>query len=166
MLLICAASNQTNLRLAETIAAAAAQLSIDHHLVDLVAAELPLYSRLTEAQGNPTQLADLEQLFQQATGFVFCAPEYNGSIPPVLSNAIAWLSVMSTDFRQIFNRKPAIIASHSGGGGQKVLIAMRLQLSHLGCNVLGREIMLNKNKPLSEAAVVDLLQQMKIMLAT
>ena len=43
---------------------------------------------------------------------------------------------------------------------------MRLQLSHLGCNVLGREIMVNKNKPLSKSAVIDLLQQLKIMLAT
>jgi chromate reductase len=59
----------------------------------------------------------------------------------VLSNAIAWLSVGSLDFRILFNNRTVGLATHSGGGGQKVLLAMRQQLFHLGCTVLGREVL-------------------------
>ena len=34
---------------------------------------------------------------------MICAPEYNGSIPPILSNFIAWLSISGADFRNFFN---------------------------------------------------------------
>ena len=88
--------------------------------------------------------------FCAVTSFAFVAPEYNGSIPPTLSNAIAWLSVGTEDFRELFNGKGAAIATHSGGGGQKVLVAMRLQLSHLGVNVLGRELLTSSQRELNE----------------
>jgi len=59
----------------------------------------------------------------------------------------------------VFNGKPAAVATYSGGGGQKVLVAMRLQLSHLGCNVVGRELLTNKAKPLNEEAARTVLGQ-------
>ena len=31
--------------------------------------------------------------------WVICAPEYNGSIPPVFTSTLAWLSVQGDDFR-------------------------------------------------------------------
>jgi len=52
------------------------------------------------------------------------------------------------------------LATRSGGGGQKVLVAMRLQFSHLGCNVLGRELVTNSSKPLNEEAARGVLAQM------
>ena len=92
-------------------------------------------------QRPPAELmTELSEAFTSATGFFFAAPEYNGSIPPTLSNLIAWLSTETTDFRSVFNDKPAVIATHSGGGGQKLLTSLRIQLSHLGMNVLGREL--------------------------
>ena len=47
--------------------------------------------------------------------WVICAPEYNGSIPPILSNFIAWLSISGDDFRNLFNGQPIAIATFSGG---------------------------------------------------
>ena len=59
------------------------------------------------------------------------------------------------DFRALFNDKPGVIATHSGGGGQKVLISMRIHLSHLGVNVLGRELAGNNQKPVADASIND-----------
>ena len=95
---------------------------------------------------------------------LFVAPEYNGSIPPTLSNTIAWLSTQTDDFRSLFTLKPVAIATHSGGGGQKVLVAMRLQLGHLGATVLGRELLTTSKKPLNEQSARAVLEQLKALM--
>ena len=77
--------------------------------------------------------------------FVF-APEYNGSYPPVLNNAIAWLSRDGDDFRRIFRDRIVALGTHSGGGGPHVIMAMRMQFSFLGCIVIGRSLVTNKKK--------------------
>jgi NAD(P)H-dependent FMN reductase len=92
--------------------------------------------------------------------WVICAPEYNGSIPPCLSNAIAWLSVQGDDFRGLFNGRPIAIATHSGGGGMEALISMRIQLAHLGAEVVGRQLLSNYAKPANDDSINDLLQRL------
>jgi NAD(P)H-dependent FMN reductase len=109
---------------------------------------------------EPELMAELSGSFTRATGFFFAAPEYNGSIPPTLSNAIAWLSTETQDFRAVFNHKPAVIATHSGGGGQKLLTSLRIQLSHLGVNVLGRELSSKGDGEVRESSLNDALQRL------
>ena len=89
-----------------------------------------------------------------------CTPEYNGSIPPVLTSAIAWLSVQGDDFRALFNGRPVAIATHSGGGGHTVLTALRLQLAHLGAHVVGRQLVSNKNLPAKDDSIADLISRL------
>ena len=151
MILICTASNGKNLILAHTLDRYAKEMNIPTTVIDLTTWNIPLYTPQADDAGSPKIIGQLEDKFSTARGFVFCAPEYNGSIPPVLTNAIAWISTASDNFRAVFNGKPAAIATYSGGAGQKVLIAMRLQLSHLGVNVLGREIATNDDQPLRES---------------
>ena len=57
---------------------------------------------------------------------VFFAPEYNGGIPPILTNVIAWLTFSGEDWRTCFNVKSSMIPTHSGGGGNHVLSALSL----------------------------------------
>jgi chromate reductase len=92
---------------------------------------------------------------------VICAPEYNGSIPPVLTSAIAWLSVQGDDFRALFNGRPVAIATHSGGGGHTLMAALRLQLAHLGAHVVGRQLVSNASQGASDATINDLLQRLQ-----
>jgi NAD(P)H-dependent FMN reductase len=160
MLLICAASSGKNLDLAQHLLALAQEASIEAELLDLTLLDLPLYSPRVQAEGMPAALDDLAERFRAARGLFFCAPEYNGSIPPVLTNAIAWLSVGPDDFRELFNAKPVGLATHSGGGGNKVTLAMRQQLSHLGCNVIGRELLTSKTRELNEDSARALLAQL------
>jgi chromate reductase len=156
MLLIVAASNGHNLALAGELSRIASELGIEHELLDIVDLGWPLYAPGVEP---PADFAEVDARFHRARGFVVCAPEYNGSIPPTLTSLIAWLSVSGEDFRAVFNGKPAGIATFSGGGGQKVLVAMRLQLSHLGCNVVGRELLTNKARPLAGDSARAVLEQ-------
>lgn len=154
-MLILSATNGNNLALAHAFAEAATKQGIAAEVISLPDLKLPLYDSVVSEAGPG--LAALAHALRQHQGLVVCAPEYNGSIPPVMSNAIAWLSVSTEDFRALFNARPVALGTHSGGGGQKVGLAMRQQLSHLGCNVLGREILANAQKaanPESIAAVV------------
>jgi chromate reductase, NAD(P)H dehydrogenase (quinone) len=66
--------------------------------------------------------------------FIISSPEYNGSMPGLIKNAIDWVS----RFRpQPFNEKHALLmsASPSMGGGNKALWGLRMPLEHLGANV-------------------------------
>ncbi len=157
MLLICAGSNGKNLALANQIAGLCTDLGVEHEVLDVVGLGWPLYTRDQQEQGIPGGFEEVAALFHRATAYFMCAPEYNGSIPPALTSLIAWLSVADEDFRTLFNGKRAAIASHSGGAGQKGLVAMRLQLAHLGGDVLGREFLCNHSKELNEDAAREAL---------
>jgi len=159
-LLVLAASNGENLKLAERFAAAARADGLQAAVIDLTALALPLFSPRTQAGGAPAGLAALEQQLSTAPRWVICAPEYNGSIPPVLTSAIAWLSVQGDDFRALFNGRPIAIATHSGGGGHTVLAALRLQLAHLGAHVVGRQLVSTNANPAREETIADLLQRL------
>ena len=160
MILICAASNGNNLKLARSIAGVGTEMGLELQVLDLTTAGLPMYTPDREKEGTPEELASIEDLFKAAQGYVFCAPEYNGSTPPILSNTIAWLSVASDDFRSLFNGRPVGLATHSGGGGSKVLMTMRTQFSHLGCNVVGREITTSKGKAFNPTSARSVIEQL------
>jgi NAD(P)H-dependent FMN reductase len=159
--LVIAASNGANLQLAERFAAAARQQGMSAAVVDLTAIDLALFTPRAQAAGTPPTLAELQARLVAAPRWVICAPEYNGSIPPVLTSAIAWLSVQGDDFRALFNGRPVAIATHSGGGGYAVLTALRLQLAHLGAHVVGRQLVSNANQPAKDDSIADLLHRLQ-----
>ena len=86
-LLVVAASNGENLKLAVRFAAAAQAQGNSAEGIDLTAIELPLSTPRGMATGTGPTLANLQQHPVGAPRWVICAPEYNGSIPPVLTSA-------------------------------------------------------------------------------
>ena len=80
---------------------------------------------------NKDTVNKLSKYFIETDGIIICAPEYNGSIPPIIVNAIAWISVTTDNWRDGFNNKIALICTSSGGPGIKFLSSMRLQLEQL-----------------------------------
>ena len=159
--LVITASNGENLMLADRFAVAARTLGQQAAVLDLTSVDLPLFTPRAMAAGTPAGLADLEARLNAAPRWVICAPEYNGSIPPVLTNAIAWLSVQSNDFRTLFNGRPIAMATRSGGGGHTVMAALRLQLAHLGAHVVGRQLVSNSTHPAKDDTITDLLQRLQ-----
>ena len=165
-LLVIAASNGENLKLAHRFAAAAQAMGRCTDVLDLTALDLPLFTPPARDRGTPAALADLEARLRGSPRWVICAPEYNGSIPPVLTSAIAWLSVQGDDFRALFNCRPIAIATHSGGGGATALMALRLQLAHLGAHVVGRQVVSNNANPAKDASIADVLARLDQLQAT
>ena len=78
----------------------------------------------------------------------------------MFSNAVAWLSVQGDDFRALFNGRPIAISTFSGGGGMELLVSLRIQLSHLGAQVVGRQLLSNFAKPAKDESIQDLLQRL------
>ena len=160
-LLVIAASNGENLQLAERFAAAAREQELSAQVLDLTAVELPLFTPRALAAGTPPAVAPLQQQLGAAARWVICAPEYNGSIPPVLTSAIAWLSVQGDDFRALFNGRPVAIATHSGGGGHTLMAVLRLQLAHLGAHVVGRQLVSNSSSAAKDDSIADLITRLQ-----
>lgn len=158
-LLVIAASNGENLKLAHRFAAEARHQGGSADVLDLSALPLPLFT--PQAQGEPhPAVAQLEQTLNGATRWVICAPEYNGGIPPVLTSAIAWLSVQGSDFRALFNGRPVVIATHSGGAGQTMMACLRLQLAFLGAEVVGRQLVSHRHNPAKDETIADLTRRL------
>lgn len=158
--LIFAASNNNNLKLAQKIKSAFEDKSVNVDLVDLTQLTLPVYTSVEEKNGIPEGATYLLKLLSNASTLITVAPEYNGGIPPVLTNAISWISRSGDkDWRKAFNGKKAVVATHSGSGGMHVLMAMRMQLSYLGMNVLGRQIQTHYTKELSEETLDNIIEQ-------
>src|SRR5688572_32188260 len=53
---------------------------------------IPLYNFDVEVEGIPRTVEQLKEKIVAADGLLIVTPEYNGSIPGVLKNAIDWLS--------------------------------------------------------------------------
>ena len=158
--LVIAASNGENLKLAQRFVDQVQAQGSSADLLDLTTLELPLFTPRAKEQGIPNGVQPLQQQLRAAPRWVICAPEYNGSIPPCLTNAIAWLSVKGDDFRALFNGRPIAIATFSGGVGLELLLSLRIQLTHLGAEVVGRQLLSNHSKPAKDDSIKDLLQRL------
>lgn len=157
-LLILSVSCGENLRLAQQFAAAAMQVGRGVRVLDLTLDPPPLFNPRIRDSVHPSQVQDLQSALASASHWLICTPEYNGSIPPVLTSAIAWLSVQGDDFRALFNHRPVAISSHSGSGGIECLAALRIQLAHLGAHVVGRQVVCHGGQPARHESVEAILQ--------
>tara|TARA_Y100001968_G_scaffold331657_1_gene387021 strand:- start:4771 stop:5295 length:525 start_codon:yes stop_codon:yes gene_type:complete len=157
-LLVITASNGENLKLAQMFLDSSKKLKASAELLDLTCIDLPLFNPRKNKNTEVNHiLKSLTKQMKSTPRWIICAPEYNGSIPPVLTNTIAWLSVQDNDFRQLFNGRPIAMASFSGGGCMELLISMRIQLTHLGAQVVGRQLSSNKQKPVNNESIDDLI---------
>ena len=157
--LMITATSGTNLELAERFADVARDKGHHADIVDLAAMDLPMFTVVRSS--DPEQSPDVSELTEQmidADAWIVVAPEYNGSFPPTLNNAIAWLSRDWQNFRKMCTGKPVGLATHSGGGGAHVIMAMRSMFAFLGADVMGRSLTSGRNKdanPETIDAMVD-----------
>ena len=60
--------------------------AVNTAVINLESYDLPLYLPDIEAENETASVLSSE--FENADGFVFCAPEYNGGLPPILTTAL------------------------------------------------------------------------------
>ena len=103
-LIIITASCGKNLELSKKFLEKSNELKISSEILDLTTLDIPLFNpRIHSKENIPNEIEELKQKLFEIERWVICAPEYNGSIPPILSNFIAWLSISGDDFRNLFN---------------------------------------------------------------
>ena len=161
MIRILSATSGNNLKLATALEGVVKELGGEAEVVNLEELNLPLYTPPAQKEGTPDSVKTLTEKLSSSKATVWLAPEYNGSIPPVVSNAIAWVSTAGgDDWRDAFNYRYAVVGTHSGGGGAKLVGAMKQQLEHLGTTVLARSIVTNYQKELNPESAKTILGQL------
>ena len=160
-LIILTASCGKNLELSEKFLEKSNELNISAEILDLTTLDIPLFNpRLHSKENIPVEIISIKEKLFIIEKWVICAPEYNGSIPPILSNFIAWLSISGDDFMNLFNGHPIAIATFSGGIGLELLTSLRIQLVHLGSQVLGRQLLSSYSKPIDTNTIEDIIQRL------
>ena len=163
-IIIISASNGKNLELSKKFKAKTNDLDYTSEILDLTEINIPLYNpRIHSKDEIPNKVLELKEKLFKTEKWIICAPEYNGSIPPILSNFIAWLSVSGDDFRNLFNGQPIAIATFSGGPGIELITSLRIQLAHLGSQVVGRHLSSNYNKPADDKSIIDIIKRLMQM---
>jgi NAD(P)H-dependent FMN reductase len=128
----------------ETVAALRAA-GLEATLADLRDFPMPIYDGDLEAgQGLPTAAKALKELARRHDGFAIASPEYNGSFPALLKNALDWISRPEPGEHplEVFRGKVAAIlsASPGPGGGQRVLRLLRELLEMMSVTVIPEQL--------------------------
>jgi chromate reductase len=113
--------------------------------VDLRDYPMPIYNLDDhEKNGFDEKALAFQGLLVQHDGFLIASPEYNGSLPAALKNAIDWASRPSDKYPRsaVFSGKFAAMMSSSPGslGGVRSLSHLRGVLTSISVNVLPQEI--------------------------
>ncbi len=124
-----------NLKLATLAAQVARRAGANVHLASMRDFDAPSYDGDVEsAEGIPPGAQELKRRLEASDAFILASPEYNGSMPGVLKNAIDWAS----RFRpQPFDGRHGLLLSTSPSlmGGNRGLWALRVPLEHLGARI-------------------------------
>jgi len=163
-IIIISASCGKNLELSQKFLEKSNEMKISSEILDLTTLDIPLFNpRIHNNENIPVKILEIKEKLFATEKWIICAPEYNGSIPPILTNFIAWLSISGDDFRNLFNGQPIAIATFSGGVGLELLISLRIQLVHLGSQVLGRQLFSSFSKPIDSKTIEDIIQRLSQM---
>jgi chromate reductase len=113
--------------------------------VDLRDYPMPIYNLDEhERNGFDEHALAFQGLLTRHHGFLIASPEYNGSLPAALKNAIDWASRPSDKYPRsaVFSGKFAAMMSSSPGslGGVRSLAHLRSVLTSISVNVLPQEI--------------------------
>lgn len=119
-------------------------------LISLRDYPLPLFDEDLEAEfGMPAHAAELKKLFLTHDALIISCPEYNGSFPAVLKNAIDWISRTTSDdeppLQALAGKTAAILAASPGGyGGARGLVQLRQFLENIRITPLEDQVTIPK----------------------
>jgi chromate reductase, NAD(P)H dehydrogenase (quinone) len=144
-ILVFAGSIRTGAFSGRTADAAAAELALqgaDVTRISLADYPLPLMNEdLEREQGIPEPALQLARQILRHDGILIASPEYNASIPPLLKNAIDWVSRVRRDGERPvkpFGEQAVALCSSSNGAfaGMRGLYHLRAVLMACGAEVV------------------------------
>ena len=142
-------SGSLNARLAATAALEIAQAGAEVTHILLADFPLPIYDGdLQSKSGVPKHAVNLKRMLAAHHGVLIVTPEYNSSVPPLLKNAIDWVSRVQDAHEtrgQVFRERAFAIAaaSESRLGGTRALAALRLILTACHATVIPNQFALS-----------------------
>lgn len=138
-----------NVRLAAAAAYEFAQAGVEVTRISLGDFPLPIYDGdLQSKSGVPKNAVNLKRMLGAHHGVLIVTPEYNSSVPPLLKNAIDWVTRVQDGHEirgQVFRERAFAIAaaSESRLGGTRALSALRLILSACHATVIPNQLALS-----------------------
>ncbi|MCO5132605.1 MAG: NAD(P)H-dependent oxidoreductase [Xanthobacteraceae bacterium] len=132
-------SGSLNIRLAGAAMAELVEAGAEVSLISLGDYPLPIYDGDLEARsGVPAEAVNLKRQIEAHHGVLLVSPEYNSSPPPLLKNALDWVTRVrerGEPLGHAMRGRPFALAAASTGrfGGARCLMMLRLMLS--GCRV-------------------------------
>ena len=103
-------------------------------------ADLPLYDQDLDGDDVPASVQRLREEWDAADAILFSTPEYNGSVPGGLKNAIDWASRPRLE-AALTNKTVAVVSSSTGQfGGMWAQADLRKILGIAGARVVGDEL--------------------------
>ena len=133
-------------------------------------AELPLYAGDLDGDDAPAPVRRLREAWGEADAILFATPEYNGSVPGGLKNAIDWASRPRLD--AVLRNKTVAVAGASPGqfGALWAQQDLKRILGVAGARVVGTEIPVGRAHERfdSEGRLLDgeLVEQLRLHLTT
>jgi len=81
-------------------------------------AGIPVYDGdVEERDGLPSAVIELKEAIATASGLLIATPEYNGSLPGPLKNALDWCSRPIGDIPRVFGGRPTALCGATPGRG-------------------------------------------------
>ena len=122
--------NRALLRAAQEVAPTGVLFDV----IDL--ASVPFYDGDVEAEGDPSSVRLLKAQIRQADALLIATPEYNGSYPGLLKNALDWASRPRSD-SSLRGKPVAVVGASPGPGGTvRAQEALRQLLAATGTDQL------------------------------
>jgi len=136
-------------KLAQAAAEALRAAGLDVTWADLRDYPMPFYDGdLESEQGIPERAKAFKELARAHDALVIASPEYNGSYPALLKNAIDWISRSEPGERPLAvlrGKTAALLSASPGpGGGQRGLRHLRELLEMIGVTVVPSQVTVAK----------------------
>ncbi len=163
-ILIISSTTNTNLDLSREIKNFIDSLEVKTEILSLEEFNLPLFTPTLEnefkdKQNFPVNIEKIKNILLNSTALIWCSPEYNGGISPIVTNTIAWISRATNDWKEAFNNKKVLICSSSGGNGKNFVQGFKIQLSYLGSIVNEEYIIRTKRNDIDKKFFTEVLSK-------
>jgi len=128
--------------------------SVSSSIISLEEFDLPLFKPSLEESFKknnsfPVDIEKVKNKILYSDALIWCSPEYNGGVSPILTNVIAWISRATEDWKDGFKDKHSLICTSSGGNGLNFIKGFSLQLNYLGSHVMEQSIVKTKKTDLN-----------------
>ena len=169
-LLIVSATPFSNFDLSEQIKVYLEKKSdLSCQIISLEDLNLPLFTpslevKIKEQKNFPKEITEIKSMLVSADATIWCSPEYNGGVSPIITNTIAWVSRIGDDWKEGFDGKKTLICSSSGGNGNNFVKGFSIQLSYLGANILEKSLIKTKKNGIKTEEFTEVLDSFHLFL--